>query len=454
MQQGLISNIVKTRGNINKKMKIRVILGLIYTLFLTMFPGFCRAIDAWPGSAGTVIGTFSDASGAVWHEERGTIFVIQNTGRLNEIDTSGTVVDYWDIGGDLEGITLADNSRYLYIGVEHPDSIVEFDLQTEALSGKSWDLTTWMTGPDNSGLEGLTYRSGYFYAGLQNDGKIYVFNVNRLVSGSVSYVETTTPYSGYTDISGLEYNEKTGIIYAIFDTANALVELNSTNQTVNHYTLPGSAQEGIVVHPHCLDRVADIYIANDDTGQVIKYTGYPVTCLDADADGVAATSDCNDYDSTLTSNIVYYRDYDGDGLGDQYTTTSVCSNAAPDGYVTNNSDNLDIASSGRQMYINGSEYAFFTVDPLTVQFTNADFYGDAFEEVIAVALTNKKVAYITVAKVKGNSVVIAKRVRIKKKYRAVQIIAQLAKRKFITRFNGKKKYTWKINSSGSFSRSR
>jgi hypothetical protein len=433
-------------------MKTLITLAVII-LSLVIFSSSCFAIDAWPGSVEITIATLSDASGVVWHEERQSLFVVQNTGTLDELDQNGGLKDSWAVPGDLEGITLAENDRYLYIGVENPDSILEFDLQAEALTGKSWNLTTWMTGPDNSGLEGLSYHDGYFYAGLQADGKIYVFDVNLSTSGDVSFIRTITPDASYTDISGLDYNSDTGITYAIFDTANALIELNAANETVKHYSLPGTAQEGFAMRTNCMSRTADVYITNDDTGQVVKYTGYPVACLDADSDGVSYTQDCNDYDATISSNHNYYRDADEDGLGDVNSTMQACSLSALEGYVADSSDPVDIIADGRQFYINGAYYDFFTVDPITIKFTTLNYYSDDYEEVIAVGLTKKR-AYITVARVQGNNVSIVMRRMLKKKYKTASITTQIAKNKFITRFNGRKKYIWKIRSSGSFSRSR
>lgn len=425
-------------------------------IFLVVFPLGCFAIDAWPGGAGTNIATYSDASGVVWHEDRQSLFVVQNTGTLRELDTSGNLKDSWAVAGDLEGITLAENDRYLYIGIEDPDSIVEFDLQAEVLTGKSWNLTTWMASADpNKGLEGLAYRSGYFYAGLQEDGKIYVFNVNLVQNGDVSHVDTFTPYAPYSwDISGIEYNSNTGLTYVIYDNYDALLELDSSNGIVKHYTLLGTAQEGFAMKTNCLARTADVYVANDDTGVITKYTDYPITCLDADEDGVDYTSDCNDYDATISANQTYYRDIDGDGLGDANTTTSVCSLTAPDGYVANSNDPADISSSGRWFSVNGSSYDFFGVDPTTVAYTDLNCFSDAWHEIIAVGLVTKK-AYVTLARVRGSEAAVTKRVRvkIKKKYKSVTISTEPSKYKFTTRFSRGKKYTWKVTSSGSFKKS-
>lgn len=436
------------------QMKTKIAL-LCFFVLAVVSPRHCFAIDAWPGSAGTTIATYSDASGAVWNETRQSLFVVQNSGTLVELDSNGTQKDSWAVAGDLEGITLSENDRYLYIGIENPDSIVEFDLQTEALTGKSWNLTAWMASADpNQGLEGLSYSDGYFSAGLQEDGKIYVFDVNLNVSGNVSFVRTITSNASYTsDISGLEYNSSTGLTYVVYDSYNALIEMNAADEIVKHYSLPGTAQEGFAMKENCQARTADVFVTNDDTGLVVKYTGYPITCLDADSDGVNYTSDCNDFDATISTNINYYRDADGDGLGDARTISEICSLSAPEGYVTDSSDPADITNSGRWMHVNGSDYDFFGVDPMTVQFTDLNFFSDNFHEIIAVGLTKKR-AYVTVAKVEGSNVTIAMRRMIKKKYRSAQITAQISKNKFTTRFNGKKKYVWRIKSSGAFNRSR
>ncbi|KKR43462.1 MAG: hypothetical protein UX02_C0005G0039 [Candidatus Moranbacteria bacterium GW2011_GWC1_45_18] len=491
--------------------------------FFAAFTFGCFAIDAWPGGEGTMIAALSEPSGIVWHEGRQTLFVVEDGGTLKEISTLGATLNTWPLAGDFEGITLAENDRYLYIGIENPDSIVEFDLQSGSgeLTGKSWDLTPWMSSADpNQGLEGLAYRNGHFLAGLQEDGKIYVFDVNLNSSGDVEHIETLTPYAIYDDdISGIDYSSNTGITYAIFDSDNALIELNAANEIVECYSLPDSAQqEGIAIKTNCMSRSADLYLAIDNGGSpgpIVKYENYPITCLDADSDGVNYNSDCNDYDPSISANQNYYRDADGDGfgtnvatsfclltppagyvtnasdqndndydndgspsgsdcndadssisqnqtyyrdidkdeLGDANTTTQACSFSAPGGYVSNASDPADISEGSRSFYINGNDYDIFPDEMTTVQHTDLNYFSDDWHEIIAVGLISKK-AYITLARVRGSEVAVTKRVRIKikKKHTSVSITANLSRNKFTTRFSRGKKYTWKVKSSGSFKR--
>ncbi|EKD78440.1 MAG: hypothetical protein ACD_41C00347G0001, partial [uncultured bacterium] len=82
------------------------------------------------------------------------------------------------------------------------------------------------------------------------------------------------------------------------------------------------------------------------------YIGY--LRVDLDRDGVLddtglleTGTDCNDADGTVSSDQTYYLDEDGDGLGVNTTTTSVCSSVPPDGYTDNATDTNDtIANNG------------------------------------------------------------------------------------------------------------
>ncbi len=250
---------------------------------------------AWPTGSGTEIGSGLpsgyEPSGAVWHERLGVLFLVSDDGWVSWMDQSGTSPTTWTPGGDLEGIAVADpSSDYLYLGVEDPDSIREFDISTGALTGKSWNLTTWMTGAPGSGLEALTFvpngdhpypasdSGGLFYAGLQADGRIYVFDVDLAHSGTVSPVDTIEPYPGLTDLSGLHYHAETGILYAIFDSWGLLLEMDTNGAIIGAYVLPGDTQEGVTLLPACPETNTSIFIA-EDAGEVWRYDGYPIVCL-------------------------------------------------------------------------------------------------------------------------------------------------------------------------------
>ena len=262
--------------------------------------------SAWPAGAGTEIGSLLpsgyEPSGLVWHQRLGVLFLVSDDGWISWMDQSGNSPVTWTPGGDLEGIAVADaDSDYLYLGVEDPDSIREFDLTTGALTGKSWDLTPWMTGAAGEGLEALTFvpdgdhpyapsgSGGLFYAGLQADGRIYVFDADLARSGVVSHIDTIEPYPGLTDLSGLHYHAETGVLYAVFDTWNLLLEMETDGTVIEAFLLPGDTQEGVTLMTSCPASATSIFIA-EDAGEVWRYDGYPVICLATPTPSPTATA--------------------------------------------------------------------------------------------------------------------------------------------------------------------
>lgn len=239
----------------------------------------------WPADTGAEIGQMGDAghipddyepSGAVWQTRLSRLLLVSDSGLVSETDEDGGNATTWDVGGDLEGITVADpESDLVYLGCENPDGVREFDLSTGALTGNSWDLTPWMTGPGNQGLEALTYVDGLFYAGLQNDGNIFVFDL--LPGGSVQYIRMIPSPGGRAQISGMHYDSESGVLYAVYDPYNEILEMTADGELLREYPLAGDNQEGIAVVPECASATATLFIAEDD-GDVMRYGGYPVSC--------------------------------------------------------------------------------------------------------------------------------------------------------------------------------
>jgi len=253
-----------------------------------------RPISSWPAGPGTEIGgnlpVGYEPSGIVRHERYHDLFLVSDNGWVSRMDQSGTVSNTWTPGGDLEGIAVANSDTdYLYLGVENPDAIQEFDISNGALTGKSWELTSWMTGPPNQGLESLTFipdghhpysdgtSGGLFYAGLQADGQIYIFDIDLSASGTVTHIDTIEPYPGVSDLSGLHYHAETYILYAVFDSSNYLMELETDGTLINIYDLAGDNQEGITLANSCPASETEIFIA-EDSGEVWLYDKYPVIC--------------------------------------------------------------------------------------------------------------------------------------------------------------------------------
>ncbi|MCD4820238.1 MAG: esterase-like activity of phytase family protein [Candidatus Cloacimonetes bacterium] len=162
------------------------------------------AADVFPGlQPGMEIGGFLPAgyepSGAVWHNRLQKLFLVNDNGMVSKMDSDGSNVINWNVSGDLEGICIVDKtSDFVYIGVENPDNISEFNIETGTVT-RSFDLTPWMTGPSNQGLEALTFvpdstnaEGGLFFAGLQSNGTIYVFELPITTSSTDTSVTFVT----------------------------------------------------------------------------------------------------------------------------------------------------------------------------------------------------------------------------------------------------------------------
>lgn len=249
----------------------------------------------WPGDRGVEIGRIGrpggllrgrEPSGAAWHERLGVLLVVSDTGSVSRLDAAGGNVTTWLVGGDLEAISVADpQSNLVYIGREDPDAVLEFDLATGLRTENSWDLTPWMTGPASQGLEALTYADGLFYAGHQGEGKVYVF---RLAAGGVvEPIDTFAVDGGRDDLSGLDYDANTDILYAIYDSSDVIVEMRRDGSVIREFDLPGKSQEGVAVVSNCDTRESRVFISDDPKG-VWRYEHYPAAC--PAAGGVPARS--------------------------------------------------------------------------------------------------------------------------------------------------------------------
>jgi len=319
-----------------------------------------RAGAPFPGPVpGTPIGMNLPAdvepSDIIFHPRLHQLFVVSDNGWLYQMSPDGSVIENWFIGGDLEGLCVANPEKNtIYVAVEVPYRIYEFDFEQGEVT-RTFDLSPWIQTPWNLGIEALTYIPGSapgaggvgrFLVGLQLDGSIHEF---RLPLGSttdeISFLGTWTPVPGRVDLAAMAYDRGTDILYLVYDDANLLRAIRPNGAFVNEWQLPGEEQEGIALDSaNC-----DLYIAQD-TGQVLRYSNFPASDSDMDnvpdcrdlcpnspprsavnADGCACVEldddhdgvdDCDDWcDGTPTSEAADWRgcscsqiDSDGDGV--------------------------------------------------------------------------------------------------------------------------------------------
>ncbi len=304
-------------------------VALVTAGFLVAIAGEAQAADPWPGSGGTKIAetgasgslpSGSEPSGGVWHPGLDALLIADDNGRLSRIDASGGNVATWVIGGDLEGVTFVDpSSDLVYLGRERPDAVIEFNLATGLATGNTWDLTPWMTGDSNLGLEALTYANGRFYAGHQGEGNVYVFTLG--VAGAVTH-HATFPSPGGSDLAGLHYDADTETLFAIHDFGNLILELTLTGSEIRRFDLPGNDQEGVALLSNCTTGEATLWISHDD-GDVWRYDNYPITCVAPDTDGDGTPDDTDLDDDNDTHPDVIEEMAGSDPLDPASTPTSV-----------------------------------------------------------------------------------------------------------------------------------
>lgn len=278
-----------------RKIKIMLGAGLLLT-----FAQIASASDIWPAtdSTGTEIAFYSDASGIVYHERLGTFFIVTNAGCVKQINSSGTELSSYCTSSwtDFEGITVVDDdSNYLYLGLESPQVMYEFDISTNSLSGRSWTLSG-MSVATGSGLEGLEYVNGYFYAASQYNAKVYTYSVDLSTSGAATLMSLFYPYSGYTsDLAALSYSIETDTLYSLYDAGNRLVATKGDGTYMNRYQLPSSTknEEGFVVVSNCPESTTNLVIT-EDSGRIMLFSGFPIDtsrCLVSDEDNDAGAVD-------------------------------------------------------------------------------------------------------------------------------------------------------------------
>jgi hypothetical protein len=239
----------------------------------------------WPGQLpGTEIGDSLpdgyEPSGAVWHTKFDKLFTVWDNGMVTMMDYDGKNLTHWSVSGDLEGICIADTgSDFIYVGLEQPDDgIKEFNIVSGQVT-RFFDLTPWMQSVyPNLGLEALTFvpdttnpEGGLFYAGLQENGKIYVFELpikSSATDSTATFIDSI--YSGWPGISGLHYDAENDVLYVIWSSVQEIRAMSKDGTAIVEWDLPGDTQEGIALWSGEGQGHGQIFIA-EDAGEVWRY---------------------------------------------------------------------------------------------------------------------------------------------------------------------------------------
>lgn len=269
---------------------MRGLLALLLLLLLTLPVLLSGTL---PGGRGIAVGGDLPAdyepSGIDWHPYFGALFLVSDEGVLSRLDVAGGNLQHWQLGGDLEGVTVADPaSPFVYAAVEYPPRILQFDavlgrvtrsidpsdaLPPVADRREFIEALTFVPNGDHGYPDGTG--GGLFYVGLQDSGTVYVLDLD-FTAGTARRVASFTPRPGRADLSGLHYHRDNQVLYVLYDSADTLSQFTPRGGFISEHSVPGRDQEGITLLPGCPDTA--LFIA-EDSGRVMRYDHFPVPCL-------------------------------------------------------------------------------------------------------------------------------------------------------------------------------
>jgi uncharacterized protein YjiK len=279
---------IQKAGNM-KKTKICLLIILIFLMVCsaakysptTRFP--YKWLDE-PGYGGTIDQEeFPEPSGICFHPSRKTLFVVSDEGELAEIEKDGTPVFRMNIPGDLEGITVNQESGLLYLVKEGDDIILEFDpnkrevIRSFPLNREYQGNADYIEKREDSydnGIESIAFvgdvkhpEGGTFYIGNQWDPpcimEVHVPLKSSHEHTAEAHILRVLPLN-LDDPAGLYYDPQTGLLNVVNDADNIFVEITLDGRIVREYAFLGNEQEGIA-----RDDEGYLYIAQD-TGGILK----------------------------------------------------------------------------------------------------------------------------------------------------------------------------------------
>lgn len=239
-----------------------------------------------------------EPSGVV--EYKDGYLLVGDDGDIARIGYDGSMIDYWIIGGDYEGITV-DSRGLAYIADEEFTGIREFDAVAGAPTGEFCylDIPTDVAG--GLGIEGITFvptdyapaswgtdSNGFFVVGSQYVSDLYVYSADDC-NDDANLEHVATIPSTNTDVSGLHFNVDTERLYVLHDAAGTIDMMKSDGTLVNTYTMPTASttaqEEGIALRVEdCESGFGELVIAYDATQDgsmpvaVTVDSTFPVTC--------------------------------------------------------------------------------------------------------------------------------------------------------------------------------
>lgn len=207
---------------------------------------------------GTHALTITEPSGLTMHDS--TFWTVSNNPDfVYQLDATGRTVRRLNYqGGDLEGITYDASDRTLWVCEENRREVVHLDLNGDILARKRLSLT----GPDNSGLEGICLDGGgrMFVVNEKDPGLFIALNPDH----SIATEQTLSFARDYSDIA---CSRNADTFWIVSDQSRALYQWNKLTGIMHEYPLAFPKPEGL-----CVDEAANrVYVVSDSTHTLYEY---------------------------------------------------------------------------------------------------------------------------------------------------------------------------------------
>jgi len=219
-----------------------------------------------------VIAKIPEASGICYSKSRNSLFVVNDEGKIYEINKQGKILKKKNLGDyDLEGVACDNES--LFVVVEGDDSLLKVSQKSLKIKKKisikrKFNGIRILQKDKEHGLEAITIENGNILISNQSYNRYpkkdssVVFQINNTKKKKAKIIKVFD--HGYFDIAALTYHNNQ--LYMISDKKNLLIVYDIVkNKTLKKIKLPKFAQEGI-----CFDNEEMLYIA-DDNGRILKF---------------------------------------------------------------------------------------------------------------------------------------------------------------------------------------
>lgn len=224
-----------------------------------------------------------EPSGAVYHDRRGTLFVVGDEGDIAEFSVAGELLNHRKLSmeyrADFEGVTWAAPTGMLYVVVEMQDTIVEVDpddltaLREFAVERSFAGRTVIAEG--GQGLEGITFVPD---ADHPDGGTFYLVNQgfeDSDADDASAVLQVHVPLRAKTDtltarilrhipldvynVAAIHYEAPSAELYLLSE--RALLRADMDGGIRETYRAPGDDPEGIA-----FDTSGHIYLVHDSGG--------------------------------------------------------------------------------------------------------------------------------------------------------------------------------------------